>query len=273
MIKIKEVQVASYLTKTKIPAADFVINPYVGCPHKCAYCYAEFMKRFTNHKEEWGTFLDVKVGGRPLSRKLLAGKKVSFGSVTDAYNPYEEKYRVTRRLMEQLAGMDDVEVLVLTKGALVLRDIDLFKKMKNVEIAFSLNTLDDEFRKDIEPFASSVKERLDALKELKRNGIRTGLFLSPMFPEITDFKEILKAAGGIADSFWFENLNLYPYVAKTVLKYIDAKYPRLAGLYKAIYADKSVDYWGPLEREIAEYCKARGLECRMYFYHSKIRKA
>lgn len=58
---IKEIKVNDYLTKSKLPASDYVINPYVGCPHGCKYCYASFMKRFTGHNEEWGDFLDIKI--------------------------------------------------------------------------------------------------------------------------------------------------------------------------------------------------------------------
>ncbi|WP_373470419.1 hypothetical protein [Candidatus Endomicrobiellum cubanum] len=66
MIKIKKVLTTNYITNTKIPDSDYVINPYVGCPHKCLYCYAEFMKKFTNHNEPWGDFLDVKISSKPL---------------------------------------------------------------------------------------------------------------------------------------------------------------------------------------------------------------
>jgi hypothetical protein len=93
--------------------------------------------------------------------------------------------------------------------------------MKNIEITFPLNTLDDMFRKDMEPFASSVSERIEALKLLSKNGIKTSVFLSPIFPEITDFKTIIKTLKNYSKSFWFENLNLYPYCVNKILKYID----------------------------------------------------
>ena len=65
----KEIEVKDYLTKSNLPASDYVINPYVGCPHGCKYCYASFMKRFSGHKEEWGTFIDVKRCTKPISKK------------------------------------------------------------------------------------------------------------------------------------------------------------------------------------------------------------
>lgn len=182
MIKIKKVLTNNYISKTKIPDADYVINPYIGCPHKCIYCYAEFMKKFTNHTETWGggDFLDVKICPQLLNVKKLIGKRVVIGTVTDAYNKYEEKYRITRKILESLLYVNS-EISILTKSNLVTRDVDLFKKMTKVEITFSMNTLDDNFRKDTEPFASSISERIEALKILVKNGIKTSIFLSPMF--------------------------------------------------------------------------------------------
>lgn len=99
---INEVEVKSIVTKTGVPAGDHVINPYIGCPHRCMYCYADYMRRFTGHGEKCGDFLDVKIYPKKLKLSGLAGKKVVFCSVTDAYNPFEKKYRVTRNLLEQL---------------------------------------------------------------------------------------------------------------------------------------------------------------------------
>ena len=89
--------VKDLVTKSNLPASDYVINPYVGCPHGCRYCYACFMKRFTGHSEEWGSFIDIKQCDKPISQKKLQGKSVFLSSVTDCYNPFEEKYKITRK--------------------------------------------------------------------------------------------------------------------------------------------------------------------------------
>jgi DNA repair photolyase len=270
-MNINFVNVKSYITKTKVPAGDFVINPYIGCPHKCVYCYGEFMKRFTNHREEWGDFVDVKLSDKSINIKALSGKKIIIGSVTDAYNQCESKYKITRKILEQLINADS-QITILTKSALVTRDTDLFERMKSVEIAFSMNTLDDSFRKDTEPFASPVNKRIAALKRLKESGIKTGVFLSPVFPEITDFKAIIKAAEKYADSFWFEKLNLYPPSAKKILNYIKTRRPDLIPLYEEIYIKKDSPYWERLEKEIIRHCEINKIDHIMYFYHKKIRK-
>ena len=101
-MQIKEIEVKSVMTKSNLPVSDFSVNPYVGCAHACKYCYASFMKRFTNHPESWGEFVDVKYWPEIKNPQKYAGKDAFFGSVTDCYQPYEAKYQRTRALLEQL---------------------------------------------------------------------------------------------------------------------------------------------------------------------------
>ena len=92
-MRVQTIEVKNLITRSKLPDADFVINPYVGCNHGCVYCYAEFMTRFTGHAgERWGEFMDVKECAKPLPLKAIAGKTVLIGSVTDPYNPLEKRY-------------------------------------------------------------------------------------------------------------------------------------------------------------------------------------
>ena len=88
----KEIDSKDLITKSNLPASDYVINPYVGCPHACKYCYARFMKRFTGHTEEWGDFIDIKRCAKPINVKKLYHKSVFLSSVTACYNPFEAKY-------------------------------------------------------------------------------------------------------------------------------------------------------------------------------------
>ena len=90
-IKVNHIETKSVMTKSNGPLGGYAVNPYVGCPHACRYCYASFMKRFTGHTEEWGTFMDVKEWPRIKNPEKYAGQKVIIGTVTDGYNPLEEK--------------------------------------------------------------------------------------------------------------------------------------------------------------------------------------
>lgn len=272
MIKVNKVQVGTYLTASKLPDADYVINPYVGCPHKCIYCYAEFMKRFTNHtKEDWGDFLDIKLTEKPIRVDKIGGASVLFGSVTDAYNPYEKKYELTRKILGEFIG-SKARVEILTKSDLVTRDIDILKQIADLRVGISMNSLDDSFRKRTEPYASSVSRRIDSMKVLHEAGIRTYLFMSPIFPEITKFVDIVERVKAFSDSFYFENLNLRAGYLPRVLSFIAEYYPEYMGTYDAIYRKKDMTYWEKLSEEINNYCSGAGFDYKLYFYHEKIKK-
>jgi len=265
-MKIMErtVQVKDLLTKSNLPASDYVINPYVGCPHGCKYCYACFMKRFTNHSEEWGQFIDIKQCSRAISKKRLQGKTVFLSSVTDCYNPFEEKYECTRKILEQLTAID-CELSIATKSKLIRRDVDLLKKCKKLKVSMSVNTLDEQFRKDMDN-ASTISERLKTLEVLHENGIYTILFMSPIFPEITDFRAIIEASKDYVEEYWFENLNLRGSYKPRILEYVKTHYPQYTQLYHEIYTEGNMAYWQSLSRAIEAYCSKHSVKYINYLY-------
>lgn len=246
-------RVKDYLNKTKLKHLDYVINPYVGCPNKCLYCYAAYMSSFSKHSEEWGEFIDIKRTSKKINIYKIKDKKVMISTVTDPYNSFEEKYKTTRMIMEQLAK-SEAYITIVTKSKLVLRDIDLFKKMKHVEIALSISLLDENLKKKIEPHSSSIKERLETLKGLKQNGIKTIVFISPVIPEITDFKQIIEATKDYTDEYWFDRLNLRSSFKTKMFRFINEEYPIYNSLYENIYIKKNSQYFDELSEEITKYC-------------------
>ena len=262
----KEMDSKDLITKSNLPASDYVINPYVGCPHACKYCYARFMKRFTGHTEEWGDFIDIKRCAKPINVKKLYHKSVFLSSVTDCYNPFEAKYQITRDVLKQLTKAD-CQITISTKSDLILRDIDVLKELKNLIVAVSVNTLDNGFQSDMD-HAGSITRRIAALKELRKQGIYTVLFLSPIFPYITDFKEILEATAEFVCEYWFENLNLRGNYKQEILQYIAEKYPQYLSDYKEIYNNKNMEYWKQLSADIDSYCSQKEIRYTNYFYHS-----
>lgn len=122
---------------------------------------------------------------------------------------------------------------VSTKSSLILRDVELLKQFRNISVAMSVNTLDESFKNDMDN-ASSIEARMNTLKVLHENGIHTVLFMSPIFPEITDYKEIIEKSRLFVDEYWFENLNLRGDYKARILRYINEKYPQYANLYKQI---------------------------------------
>ena len=185
-VLIRDVETKNIMTKSTLPVGGYSVNPYVGCTHGCKYCYASFMKRFTGHTEPWGTFLDVKHWPAIKNPRKYAGQRVVIGSVTDGYLPQEEQFGNTRKLLEQLKG-SGAEILICTKSDLVVRDIDLLKEMGKVTVSWSINTLDEDFKNDMDS-AVSIERRLDAMKQVYDAGIRTVCFIAPVFPGITDFE-------------------------------------------------------------------------------------
>ena len=285
---IGKIEVKSILTKSNLPVADFSVNPYVGCTHACKYCYACFMKRFTNHAENWGEFLDVKYWEPIKNPKKYEGKEFFFGSVTDPYNPQEEEFRRTRALLEELKG-NDIKISIQTKSDLVLRDIDVIKTFPNARVGFSINTLDEAFRADMDN-AVSIERRLSAMKKLHDEGIRTTCFISPIFPGITDVKAIVEQVKNQCNLVWLENLNLRGMFRPVIIDYIKRKYAELVPLYEEIYSKGNRDYWEILDRELRAYAKESGLSYVRnddsmnlpfesppilvnFFYHEEIKKS
>lgn len=282
----QEIDVQSVMTKSSLPVGGYSVNPYVGCPHGCRYCYASFMKRFTGHTEPWGDFLDVK-NWKPITNPhKYDGQRIVIGSVTDGYNPYEEQYGRTRKLLEELQGTT-AELMICTKSDLVLRDLDLLKHFPKVTVSWSVNTLDESFRADMDR-AVSIERRLNAMRQVYQAGIRTVCFVSPIFPGITDAKAIIETVKEYADLVWLENLNLRGQFKGEIMQYIRTRYPDLLPLYEEIYNKRDLTYWQQLEQEIARYTKTHGYPYRIndlpygrsepgkpvivnYFYHEKIR--
>ena len=285
-IQINEKQVSSIFTKSNLPVGDYSVNPYIGCSHACKYCYASFMKRFTGHPEPWGTFLDVKYWPDIKNPQKYSGKELLIGSVTDPYLPQEATYERTRTLLQQLKD-SGAKISIATKSDLILRDLDLIKSFPDSRVSWSINTLDEKFRRDMD-CAVSIDRRLTAMKKFHDAGVRTTCFISPIFPEITDVKAIIERAKNYCNLIWLENLNLRGDYKAYILDYIENKYPELAPLYHKIYRQKDNGYWKNLDKDLRDYTRSIGLDYVVdddtmtrpfnsppvvvnYFYHSQIK--
>ena len=285
---IKEINTKSVLSKSNLPVCEYSVNPYVGCTHGCKYCYASFMKRFTGHTEPWGTFLDVKVWPDIKNPQKYAGKELFIGSVTDPYLPEEETYKRTRALLEQLQG-SGAKISIATKSDLILRDMDLLKTFPDARVSWSINTLDEHFKNDMDK-AVSIKRRLAAMEAFYRAGIRTTCFVSPIFPGITDVEAIIQRVKKQCNLIWLENLNLRGSYKVVIMEYIQRTHPHLLPLYREIYNGGNRSYWEMLDKELKIYAAETGLDYVTnddsiqkpfdapplvvnYFYHEQIKKS
>lgn len=204
---IREIQAKSILSKSGIPGADYCINAYVGCTHACIYCYATFMKKYTGHAEPWGKFVDIKMNAPALLRKQLrkaSRGSVMLSSVTDAYQPLEAKFRLTRQCLEILADAR-FPVDILTKSPLVLRDLDVIRRFEDIDVGVTVTTDDERMRRVFEPHAPAISARIETLRKLKDQGIRTYVFIGPMLP--MDPEKLAARIRGSADEVLISRMN------------------------------------------------------------------
>ena len=192
-------------------------------------------------------------------------KQVQAGETVSRKLPIEKEYKNTRQILERLHEIG-CNLTVCTRSDLVLRDIDILKDM-NAKVSISINTLDENFVKNCEN-TSPIERRFEALKKLHDEGIYTILCVSPIFPYITDFEEIVKKAKGFVDEYWFENLNLRQPYKTTILNFIQYSYPEYYEKYREIYVEKNREYWFFLKHNIMQYCKKRKLKYKIDFRHN-----
>jgi DNA repair photolyase len=191
---VKEIQAKTILSRSKV--FDYSVNPYVGCEHGCAYCYARFMKRYTGHKEEWGQFVDVKINAPILLQAELKKKTVGrvwISGTCDPYQPLEKKYELTNKCLEVLSKQA-WPITVQTKSPLVNRDVELLRRINNVEVGFTITTADDDVRRIFEPGSPPISERIETLMKLHSAGIRTFAMIAPLLPKAEGLVPLLRKA-------------------------------------------------------------------------------
>lgn len=252
--------------------SDYAINPYTGCTHGCVYCYARFMKRFTNHPEPWGAFLDAKVNApEVLARELnkrrepLKGE-VFLSSVTDAYQPAESRYQLTRRILEILLE-HQASISILTKSDLVVRDLDLLKQFQHIKVGLSLSTIDDQIGKHMEPRASAPSRRVQALRKLHDAGIYTYVFISPYLPQLSDLDQNLEALQGSIDEFGVEAINMIPTYWAGVETVLTKYYPERKELCRLQSQDDGL--WQALENQSTRRAAEMNVIFMGFFRHGK----
>ena len=268
---MSEIIAKTIITTSKLPEVDFCFNPYVGCTHACAYCYARFMGRFTGHaNEKWGTYLDWKINAPELLRKELPkvkkkGGTVIMGSVTDCYQPAERNLRITRKCLKEFLN-HQIDISILTKNKLIERDFDLLKQFDTCELGVSLSILDQNIQKILESGASTPDERIVLLKKAKKLGIRTYVFIGPIHPFLSDVKAILKRVLPYVDFVMAEvpNLRCGNWQALTMAfekldLYIDCEQ------YKKISTSK--EFYESNKEVIKRMCQKYNVEFRGIFEH------
>jgi DNA repair photolyase len=248
---VREIEAKSILNPSKIH--DYCVNPYTGCQVGCVYCYAAlFMRRYSGHSEPWGEFVDVKVNAPALLAKQIVKAKrgtIWFASVCDPYQPLEERYGLTRRCLEVLAGRD-FPVEIQTKSARVRRDLDVIRRIPDVELGFTIATEDETMARLFEPGASPVGERVEVLREFKASGVSTFAFAGPLLPGNPEKLAALLA--GAADRVLIDRMNYVPAV-----KGFYARHSLLEALTDSFFSTQS--------KRLAKALRARGVRVDVVF--------
>ncbi len=209
------VRVKTALTRSRIGGVEYVVNPYRGCAHGCAYCYAPLMGRGDGTlAEPWGSYVLVKenlveVLAGELSRRRKPPGSVMLSSVCDPYQPAEKRHELTRRCVESLAAYG-WEIGILTRSPLVLRDLELLRDA-GATVGMSIPTENDRVRRRIEPNAPSIESRIGALARLHEAGISTWVFVAPLLPMNPERYHELIAPH--VDSYMISALNHYDLAA------------------------------------------------------------
>ena len=267
-MEIGEIRCKGILGKSGIGGMDYAVNPYLGCSHACAYCYARFMRRMGHPGEAWGSFVDIKVNAVDVLRDEAPKKprgRVILSSVTDAYQPLEKERRLTRRCLEVLLeygyGVD-----ILTKSDLVLRDIDLFKRFDDVEVGLTITSLDDGVRRVFEPGASPIPARLEALRKLSDEGIPTYAFLGPMLPYLSDDRlgELLNVLVDRVGRLLVDRLNIKCGNMPDIRGVLDTYYPDLRLIFESALKAES-QYYKDLKARVVRLCEDRAIPVRVVY--------
>ncbi len=229
-MRIVEIEAKSILVKSRLPDANYVVNPYTGCEFGCAYCYASFMGRFVGEAfSNWGRYVYVKKNAPDLFRVELPKVQakapqasIFLSSVTDAWQPVERTYRLARQIVRELVTRRyEGTVSILTKSPIILDDLDLLKELPNADVGITITATDNETARVLESHAPSATRRLDVLSRLNSAGIRTYAFLGPVMPhfrfapeELRGLLAAIKATG--TTELYVELMNMSAYAQKRV---------------------------------------------------------
>ena len=262
-VEYREEPCKTALSPVKGMHFEWSLNPYMGCSHRCTFCYVRAFERRAERPsgEAYGTSIRVKPNIVDVLRKELQSRRrrsghVAIGSATDPYQPAEGRYRLTRQCIQEL-GEAKTRFSIITRGPLALRDRDVMVEAAlraAMSISFSVPTLDDDVWRRTEPGTAHPRQRLKVLRQLADAGINAGLSIAPVLPGLSDRPEqietVVKAARDAGAQFiWCGTLRLSPGTREHFLECLARDWPELLPRYEGMYTRASAPKWvtAPIE--------------------------
>lgn len=190
-VNVTEIECKTILNKSTMGFADYTLNAYQGCVFGCSYCYVPVMRARRGQLDEtpWGGWVQVKTNAPDVLRRQMLRvdpeARIAIGTATDSWQPLEKRYRISRRILEELACYPN-KVNILTRSPLLIRDIDLLTRMERVSVGVSLPTFDEQARRVFEPNASAIPGRVELVRRLVAAGVRVSLFWCPLLYGVSD---------------------------------------------------------------------------------------
>ncbi|MCU1270472.1 MAG: Fe-S protein radical family [Acidobacteriaceae bacterium] len=231
----------------------WTINPYRGCEFACKYCYARYTHEFMEMRNaiEFEQKIYAKQHAADLLRqeirKVKTGEQIAIGTATDPYQPIERKLEITRAILEEFARHSGLELGIVTKSAMVARDIDVLKQISQrneIFVNFTVTTTDEELARILEPRAPRPDLRLESLRKLREAGIGAGVICAPVLPGITDspkqLEAVVRSAAEAKANYVYANpLFLKPCSAAVFLPFLRENFPQLVPDYEERFKDRA----------------------------------
>ncbi len=271
-VEYREEPCRGALNRVRGMSFKWSLNPYMGCVHRCTFCYVRAFERRAERPfdDRYGRAIRVKVNvadvlRRELARPSWTGESVAIGAATDPYQPAEGHYRLTRSCLEALADAHN-PFSVITRGPLIVRDLDVLQeaaRRASVSVTFSIPTLDEDVWRKTEPETAPPRQRLRALSRLVDAGIRASVGMAPILPGISDrpeqLAEVVRAAREAgATGVWANVLFLRSGTREHFLEQLARDWPEELERYEQLYAGRAYlgkDHVGPVRKRVAELAR------------------